>query len=504
MSETSGLAALVGALAQNELGLITGVYGDPCTVLLDELARTGLHVEISVEEKTALAQALGASVAGVRAAVVIKQVGANVASDPLVGATTHGCGAGLLVIVGDDPGAQKSTVELDSRWYALLSELPVLTPQDPAHLARSVREGIELSEQLGLPVLMQITARLLGSTGSEALPDSRARTHGQFERGRAWDRLILERYQYFYQKIQPELQAQVERSELHRISRGPAKEGVISCGFVSSLVGHENHFALGYANPLPQARLSEFMRPLQRVLVVEEVAPIIERAAQALVGLAQLKTEIIGRLSGHLPRFGGLERQQIEAAWQRQPQGADLKVQAQPNSSIMELPCGGFEPLYRALAELLPQGYPVAGDVGCSILHGYFPPKIITTAYGLGTSIATASGFSLAGKKGIAIIGDTGFVHSGITALLNAAQQRHNLLVIVLCNGISAMTPGAQAIPGLERIAELARACGATEVEQLRLAQTGPSELSAKLKHHLDQPGVQVLLIRAQATRLSG
>ena len=192
MSETSGLATLVGALAQNELGLITGVYGDPCTVLLDELARTGLHVEISVEEKTALAQALGASVAGVRAAVVIKQVGANVASDPLIGATTHGSGAGLLVIVGDDPGAQKSTVELDSRWYALLSELPVLTPQDPAHLAHSVREGIELSEQLGLPVLMQITARLLSSKGSATPPDSRARTHGHFERGRAWDRLILE------------------------------------------------------------------------------------------------------------------------------------------------------------------------------------------------------------------------------------------------------------------------------------------------------------------------
>jgi indolepyruvate ferredoxin oxidoreductase alpha subunit len=118
----SAREALVQTLKKNEVSLVTGVYGDPCTALLDEMARQGLNVEISTEEKVAFAQALGASGAGKRSVVAVKQVGVNVLADPLVTSVTHGIGAGLLLIAGDDPGAEKSQNEQDSRWYAKLAQ----------------------------------------------------------------------------------------------------------------------------------------------------------------------------------------------------------------------------------------------------------------------------------------------------------------------------------------------------------------------------------------------
>jgi indolepyruvate ferredoxin oxidoreductase alpha subunit len=162
------------------------------------------------------------------------------------------------------------------------------------------------------------------------------------------------------------------------------------------------------------------------------------------------------------------------------------------------VPCGGFEPLYQALSELLPEGHPVAGDVGCSILHGYFPPQLITTAYALGTSIGTAAGMSLSGRKGVAVIGDTGFLHSGITGLLNAVEFGHDVLVIVLYNRISAMTPGAQEIKGMERLKSLIEACGPTAVDEIDLDRASPDELRGLLKKRLEERGVHVVIARAE------
>jgi len=503
MKSLTGEQALVQTLLENEIALVTGVYGDPCTSLLDLMAERGLNVEISVEEKTAIAQALGSSVAGKRAVVAIKQVGVNVGIDPLVNAVTHGIGAGVLIIAGDDPGAEKSTNEQDSRWYAKLAEMPVLTPRDPDNLAHAAAEGLQLSEELGIPVMMQVTGRLLKSEGP--VENYRLLSQGHFDRDRAWKNLILDRYKYFYREVYPKLMARVEASSLHAISKKrEAREGVISCGFVSSLVEHENHLALGYAHPLPEKRLVEFLVGLERVWVMEEIAPIIEEGVLALVGKHQLPVRVFGRLSGHLPRIGKLEKEQIARAFSLLPQGLNLDVQTHVSGSVMELLCGGFEMLYRVLDELLPQDHLIAGDVGCSILHGYFPPQVIDTAFALGTSIGTAGGMSLSEKKGIAIIGDTGFVHSGITGLLNAVEQGHNVLVIILNNNISAMTPGEQEIKGLSKIRKLVEACGPDAIDEVDMDSISKEELKALLKKRLEERGVHVLIARARPRKLMG
>jgi indolepyruvate ferredoxin oxidoreductase alpha subunit len=284
--------------------------------------------------------------------------------------------------------------------------------------------------------------------------------------------------------------------------RSLAKSGVISCGFVSTLVREEHHFALGYAHPLPERQLVNFLRDLDRVLIVEEIAPMVEESIAALVAKHSLKTKVFGRLTGHLPRIGALEEKHIAEAWERVGGAFDLNVSAAVSGGILELPCGGFELLYEVLDEVLPEGYFVAGDVGCSILHGYFPPQIIDTAYALGTAIATAAGMSLSGRKGVAIVGDTGFIHSGITGLLDAVEHGHDVLVIILYNKYSAMTPGAQPIPGLERVRALVEACGVDTIDEVQMESITKDELRGLVQRRLAERGVQVLLAHARPRKL--
>jgi indolepyruvate ferredoxin oxidoreductase alpha subunit len=498
----TGEEGLSRVLRENNIALITGVYGDPCTTLLDQFYRDGLHVEISAEEKISLAQALGASVIGKRAAVAVKQVGMNVLADPLATSATHSIGAGLVIFAGDDPGAEKSQDEQDSRWFGKLMGIPVMTPRDADHLARSTKEAFELSERLGIPVILQFTGRVTKNTSE--IGSYQIKTTGKFDRTRPWGRLILERYKYLHEEIYPKLYRFVEASPTHSMTKGKAKEGVISCGYVSTLVQHENHFALGYVHPLPEEKLAHFLKDLQKVLVVEEINPFVEEGVRAILGKHQLQCEVLGRTTGHLPRIGKLEKEHIENAFKKTPTQLDTEIKASVGTSILQLPCGGFEMLYQALDEVLPEDYLIAGDVGCNILHGYFPPIVVDTAYALGTSISTAAGMSLSGKKGIAIVGDTGFVHSGLTGLLNAVELKHNVLVIILHNKMSAMTPGAQGIPGIERIRPLIEACQPTAIDDLYVQKTNPKEIQSLLRKRLGEQGVHVMIAHAQARGLQG
>lgn len=503
MRELTAREALVKTLKENEIALVTGVYGDPCTGLLDEMVRQGLHVEISAEEKVAFAQALGASVAGKRSVVAVKQVGLNVLADPLVTCVPHGIGNSLLLIAGDDPGAEKSQNEQDSRWYAKLANIPVLTPPNSTLVSGAAVEALDLSAALQMPVMLQVTGRLLQGPGR--VRGISATAAGTFQRDRAWKNLILDRYKYLYREIYPRLLELVKDSPLHQIQQGQgSRRGVISCGFVSTLVTEKTHFALGYAYPLPEQPLVEFLQDLASVLVVEEIAPIVEEAISALVGRYGLKTKVWGRLSGHLPRIGKLQAEQIQQAWERQPQELYLDIQTQVSGGILELPCGGFEPLYQVLDEILPEDHLVAGDVGCAILHGYFPPLVIDTAFALGTAISTAAGLSLSGRKGVAIIGDTGFVHSGITGLLDAVEHKHNVLVIILYNKASAMTPGALPISGLERVRVLVEACGVDAIDEIHMEKISSDELKALLQKRLSARGVHVLIAHARPQKLYG
>lgn len=497
----AGRAALTDLFVQNEIALITGVYGDPCTALLDQFAEAGLPVEISLEEKTAMAQALGASAAGKRSVVAVKQVGMNVVADPLITSVTHGIGAGLLIICGDDPGAAKSQNEQDSRWYAKLAEIPVFTPRDAQSLAQAASDGLALSDKLGIPVMLQITGRLTELAGEYELPEKLG-PPPPFDRLRPWGRFILDRHKYHFENIWPQLIEQIESSALHRMSDGSGDDGVISCGYVSNLIADLPHLSLGTACPLPEKKIAEFLKSHKRVLVLEEIAPIIEEGVRAIANSQDIDVDVIGKLTGHLPRVGLIEQRHVDEAFRLTPEGLNFDVQFALSGSLNEVPCGGFEMLYQVLDSILPDEHQVAGDVGCSIMQGYFPPQTIDTAYGLGTPIGTAAGMSLSGRKGIAIIGDVGFLHSGLLSLLNAVEHGHNVLVIVLQNEIPAMTPGNLGAKGIAKIRQLSEACGVRSVDEVDLESAQPSEVKSVIERLISEDGVHVVIVKSKPVPL--
>jgi indolepyruvate ferredoxin oxidoreductase alpha subunit len=343
--------------------------------------------------------------------------------------------------------------------------------------------------------MLHVTRQLLESVGTAG--SYRATGSGRFERDRTWQQLPLDRQKYFLQHVAPAL---LERAETVHATRpaSTAKDGVISCGYASSLVSHDQHLALAYAHPLAEAVLIDFLSTLDRVLVVEDTAPVIETGVRAVIGAQQLAVRPLGRLTGHLPRIGPLSQENIATAFERQPSEPDFDVLARPSGAVFQLRCGGFEPLYHALDAQLPSDQWVAGDVGCSSVHGYLPPQVIDTAYALGTSIATASGLSLSGHKGVAVIGDVGFLHSGLSSLLGAVEHGHDLLVIVLCNGIAAMTPGTQNTPGMAKIRRLVEACDPTAIAEIDIDTAGAERIGAVVHDALAAPGVQVILASAE------
>jgi len=497
-TEKMGQEALTQFILDNDISLITGVYGDPCTPLLDRLTNAGLPVEISFDEKIALAQALGASVAGKRSVVAVKQVGMNVLVDPLATAVTHGIGAGLLIICGDDPGAAKSQNEQDSRWYAPLTEIPVFTPQTPQQVAIAASEAFQLSETLGIPVLLQITGRLMGMDGVYELPRE-LDMPPPFDRLRPWGRFILDRHKNHFQNVWPEVLNHIETSSTHIHNSNTGTDGVISCGYVANVVD-ENvpHLSLGVAFPLPEKKIVEFLKPLKRVLVVEEIAPIIEQQVCEIAGKQKLEVEILGKNTGHIPRVGQIDKKHVDAAFDLQPEGLNFDSFLELSGSLNEVPCGGFEMFYQVLDSVLPEEHQVAGDVGCNILQGYFPPQTIDTAFGLGTPIGTAAGMSLSGRKGVAIIGDVGFLHSGINALLNAVEHNHDVLVIVLNNEIPAMTPGSLGSKGMARLPQIIESCGVNSFDQVSLETDQPTAIKSILEKRLAERGVNVLVVQAK------
>ena len=496
-----GDEALTQVLLQNKISLVTGVYGDPCTPLLDHFTSAGLPVEISLDEKVAMAQALGASAAGIRSVVAVKQVGMNVLADPLVTAVSHGIGAGLLIICGDDPGAAKSQNEQDSRWYAHLAEIPVFTPRDPQSIANAAIEAFKLSDKLGIPVMLQITGRLTSMDAEFELP-SPLGAPPTYDRLRPWGRFILDRHKNHFQAVWPDVESAIEMSNLHRATSGTGRDGLISCGYVSNIDSDLSHLSLGTANPLPEKLIADFLSNLDRVLVVEEIAPIVEKGIREIAGANNIKVEVLGKLTGHLPRVGQIDQKHVDEAFNLEPEGLNFDSFLELSNSLNEVPCGGFEMLYQVLDSILPEEHQVAGDVGCNIIQGYFPPQTIDTAFALGTPIGTAAGMSLSGRKGIAIIGDVGFLHSGVTGLLNSVEHNHNVLVIVLHNEIPAMTPGSLGSVGMANLPRIINGCGVEHVDHVDLQTDQPSDVKAVIEKNLNETGVQVVIVKAKAVTL--
>lgn len=481
-----GLDAVRRAAEDARAEVITCVPGYPITETAEAVG-----AEVSVNEKVALEIALGASATGARAMVLTKQLGMNLLLDPLVISATHAIGSGLVVLVGDDLGPQGSQAEMDSRAFGPLAELPVLDPRDPAALYGSILEAYGLSERLRTPVIVRVTLRLLSASGPD-VPPAPSPGPGQGFEGVSWSLTVKGRHQRHHREVLPLAEAASEATPLNRmqIAEG-AETGIIISGFPASLAKGlgASVLSVAYAHPLPWWLIRSFIDGHSRILVAEEPEPFIE---------SQLRMEpkVRGKLSAHLP-FGLLERSDLVRALEileREPEGAPGARGTQSYESIAERGYAGicddcpFITLYRALAKV---DAPVAGDAGCAIRATREPYESVDLVYGLGSAIGVASGFR---RKGVAVIGDFGLAHSGLQALVNAVWREREVFVVLLKNGVAAMTGGQEA-PDLTKLVEALAPTG-----YIRLPAP-EDEIEEALRAGLARPGTFVLVAEGRCAR---
>ena len=510
---TSCINEFASAVRDYHVGCITSVPGYPVTELGEHLisgAGAGADADAKwcINEKVALEIALGASACGTRSMVIVKHVGMNLLSDPLITASTHRIGAGIAIIVGDDPVAKASQNEQDSRYWGILSEVPVLDP-NPTNLHDAIFEAYRISETVHTPVIVRVTDRLLQS----GCVVGRKQTQGMpepFDRS-IWKYSMHGRHQLFHRDTYPLMGDLSERSHLNRYEEddgegegegggsGAGSACIISSGYVSMIVtsimrqresgmAEMPHISLSFVNPLPMRRIAEFIGD-RRVLVVEEAEPVIEIQLQSGSGT------ILGRRSGHLP-YGGLTEKDILFAVghiDENRAALDIVPETLENRGYGLSICDDcpFIPVYEAIKSIKKDGNTlIAGDMGCSIRTA--PTGVVDVAYALGGAIGVASGMH---GKGIAVIGDFGLVHSGLQALIDAEFNHRDVLAIVLANRVSAMT-GGQDVPDITGIV---RACCSDVTTVDETADQGVIEqlIREKLALH----GVSVIIARGECRK---
>ena len=476
--QLTGDEALARGAWESGVCLATGYPGSPSTRFLESLAEISredeVYVEWSANEKVAFEVALGASMGGKRAVVCFKGVGLNVAMDPLMVANLGGVVGGMVVILGDDPGAWGSQNEQDGRLLIRAAEIPLLEFSSPQEAFDMVRYAFSLSEKFMLPVVIRETRassaeRSMVQTSGERTPASR----GTFADSKSWKILPMRQLEKHRELHAKKLQviAEFNNSSFNRIIlKGP--KGILGAGYAGAKVlrlARENGakelsiLKLGTVYPPPEKVMREFLANVEAILVVEEVQPLIEQHLRSLAQLHAAKIRIYGKDTGHLPASGEIFRAHLVKAVKE-----SLAVEISPDISWGQegFPSGGipslrfppqcpFNQAFQAFSMALPpdpkQRPLFIGDDGCLMRLMNEPFELMDCKFCMGSSIGLASGLAWSGesRKIVALIGDSSFFHTGLPAYLNAVASGVRIMIVVLDNRSTAMT-GCQSNPGTE------------------------------------------------------
>ncbi|HSR13580.1 MAG TPA: thiamine pyrophosphate-dependent enzyme, partial [Thermodesulfobacteriota bacterium] len=475
----SGNEAIARGAHESGVKVAAAYPGTPSTEILENLSRyEGMHVEWCPNEKVALETAMGAAFGGARALAAMKHVGVNVAADPLFTLSYTGLRGGLVLVSADDPEMHSSQNEQDNRHYAKAAKIPMLDPSDSQEAKDFTKIAFELSEKFDTPVMLRTTTRVSHSKSivrmeePSAPPVALALTKDPVKfvmlpaNARKRHPIVESRMR--------ELAKLAETFPGNRIEWGDKKVGIITGGvsyqYAREAMPEASVLKLGMAYPLPVELIRNFARQVEKLYVLEELDPFIEEHVRAL-GI-----EVSGKanfpLCGELnPRLAaaGLNGGAVETA-----QTAPANLPARPPIMCPGCPHRG---IFSILSKL--KLY-VTGDIGCYTL-GFLPPlSAIDTCVCMGASIGHAMGLDKAlGRealgKVVAVIGDSTFLHSGITSLLNVVYNRGAVTVIILDNHTTAMT-GHQDHPGISKTldgvdggrVDIAALCTAMGVEDVR------------------------------------
>ncbi len=552
----TGDEAVARAALEVGVDVATGYPGNPSTktiTALLPLARTyGMTVEWSVNEKVALEVAAGAAWAGKRSLVTMKMSGINVMADSLLSIAHSGVRGALVIYAVDDVGTYYGMVEQDSRHYARLATLPLLMPANPEDAYVMTLRAFQLSAETGAPVLLLATTAVANAITTLKV--------GKLEQRPASQPATFPRDVRKFTKATPQWCLEQHVDALARLERAgdlcaesplinrpllpqdmKPRLGVVVAGvsftYLQELLQRAPEryrevaiLKLGQVYPLPRQLLRTFLTGLERVLVLEELEPLIE--TEVLAELAEMgqRTAVYGKRRGGLPRVGDytvdLVRRALEVLLARAEEVQQVKIdrpEAQPEEQLLPLArtlefCPGcpHRVSYYALNQAIERlGFAqeeviTTGDIGCTIIGMNAPLDTCWTEVSMGASIGIAQGLKQAGMERpvLAAMGDGTFYHNGIAGLLNAVQANINLTLLILDNSRSAMT-GMQPDAGSGKradgapsaranIAMLARGCGVEYVR--RLDPYGLETMIETLREAIAYPGVSVVIAEAPCT----
>ncbi len=438
-----GNAAVARGLYEAGCCVISSYPGTPSTEITEEAARfDDIYCEWAPNEKVAMEVAFGASLAGKRAFCGMKHVGLNVAADPLFTMSYTGVNAGLVVGVADDAGMHSSQNEQDSRRHAIAAKVPMLEPSDSAEALAFTKLAFALSEEFDTPVLLKMSTRVAHSQSLVELSSREEKQTVPYEKNIAKYVMMpgnaIRRHPVVEERAR-KLREWAETASINRVEMGGTAVGVITSStsyqYVKEVFGDRvSVLKLGMANPLPVKLIRDFAARVDKLVVVEELDPIIEEHCRAL-GLEVSGKDVLpmeGEFSQNLvaARLGGTVHS-----------GKALDDAIPPRPPVM---CAGCP--HRGLFYTLNKNKcTVLGDIGCYTLGAVAPLSAMDMTLCMGASISAIHGFNKAmGKESegrtVAVIGDSTFMHSGMTGLANIAYNQSNSTVIILDNSITGMT----------------------------------------------------------------
>lgn len=483
--------------------VVSSYPGTPSTEITEFAAKfPEMYTEWAPNEKVSVEVAVGASIAGARAMACMKHVGVNVAADPIFTAAYTGVNGGLLIAVADDPAMHSSQNEQDSRFYARAAHVPMLEPSNSQEAKDFVKLAYEISETYDTPVFLRLTTRIAHSQSFVELCDRQEKPLKEYKKDVAKYVMMpaMARGRHVAVEAREDKLAQDANTmtEINRIEMRSAKLGIVCSGAVYQYVKEATDASilkLGLVYPIPMDLIKEFAKSVDELMVIEELEPFFENQMKAN-GIVCHGKELFGKQG------------EYSAAYIREKLFGEVApksvhtVPARPPVMCAGCPHRG---VFYVLNKLK---IAVTGDIGCYTLGALSPLNSMDTCICMGASIGVSHGFEKAGspvaKRMVSVIGDSTFIHSGITGIINAVYNQANITCIILDNSITGMT-GHQQNPSTGKnikgeptakidLETLVKSCGVGSVRVVDAYDLAAVEKT--VKEEIDNPTVSVIIAR--------
>lgn len=438
-----GNAAFARGLYEAGVTVVSSYPGTPSTEITECAAEYDeIYAEWAPNEKVAMEVALGASIAGARSFCGMKHVGLNVAADPLYTAAYTGVNGGMVIAVADDPGMHSSQNEQDSRHHAIASKVLMVEPSDSSECKEFVKTSFELSEEYDTPVIVRMCTRVAHSQSAVEICDRNEPARKPYKKDISkyvmMPAFARGRHVFVEERLE-KLRTYAETSPLNKVIDNGGDIGIITSGisyqYAREAMGDKaSYLKLGVVNPLPVDLIKNFCAKYKTVYVIEELDDIIETHCKKL-GL-----NVVGKeLFGYIGEFSQAVVAEKLLGTKNEYAAFDGNVPVRPPVMCAGCPHRG---LFYCLSK---NKITVSGDIGCYTLGASAPLSAMDTTICMGASISALHGFNKAigaeaEKSTVAVIGDSTFMHSGMTGLVNIAYNATNSTVIILDNSITGMT----------------------------------------------------------------